>query len=100
MAAGEGSYTGTVMSNQLKVVGIDLVSAGDIDAEGEKESEVASDPARGVYRKVVYGDDHIVGCILLGDVTGQKSLLRAMEQKTALGSLKGRVLGDPRAIPL
>jgi nitrite reductase (NADH) large subunit len=98
MAAGEGSYRGTVMSNQLKVVGIDLVSAGDIDAEGEKESEIVSDPARGVYRKIVYDGDRIAGCILLGDITGQKNILGAVEKKTSVGSHRGRVLANPQVI--
>jgi nitrite reductase (NADH) large subunit len=99
MASGEALYEGTVLSNQLKVVGIDLVSAGEIDAEGKLESEVVSDPERGVYRKVVYEDDRIAGCILLGDVSGQRKILSALKRKVSVGFLKGRVLLDPRALP-
>jgi nitrite reductase (NADH) large subunit len=99
MAGGDETYGGTIMSNQLKVVGVDLVSAGDIDPEDKKESEVVSDGARGVYRKVVYQDDRIIGCILLGDTTGQRKILGAIQKRTQVGSLKGRVLGDPNDLP-
>ncbi len=99
MASGHALYEGTVLSNQLKVVGIDLVAAGEIDAEGKLESEVASDPNRGVYRKLVFQEDRIVGCILLGDVSGQRKILSAMERKLPLGPVKGRVLGDPGVLP-
>ena len=43
MAGGEATYNGTTMANTLKVVGVDLASAGNIDAENEFESKVATD---------------------------------------------------------
>lgn len=97
MASGQATYEGTVMSNKLKVAGIELVSAGEIDPEGKLESEVVSDPVRGVYRKVVYRDDTLVGCILIGDATGQKKILQAIEKRTPLGPGKGKVLRDLEA---
>jgi len=38
MSGQAASYSGTVLSNTLKVVGIDLTAAGDIDADEEHES--------------------------------------------------------------
>jgi nitrite reductase (NADH) large subunit len=99
MASGDARYAGTVMSNKLKVVGVDLVSAGEIDADGTRESERASDPEKGTYRKIVYQDDRVAGCILLGDVSGQRRILSAMERRIPLGELKGRILGDPSVLP-
>jgi nitrite reductase (NADH) large subunit len=92
MTSGDALYHGTVISNKLKVVGIDLVSAGDIDADGKMDCEIQSDPARGVYRKVVYRDDRIIGCILLGDISGQKKILQALSEGRPMGALKGKVL--------
>ena len=43
MAGGNALYRGTVVSNTLKVVGIDLTSIGEIDAEGKLECVVRSD---------------------------------------------------------
>ena len=37
MAGGDTEYHGTTISNILKVAGIDICAAGDIDAEEQKE---------------------------------------------------------------
>lgn len=94
MAGAEALYSGTVMSNQLKVLGIDLLAAGHIDPENHLESEVFSDPARYVYRKLVYQENRIVGTILLGDISGHKKILEAIEKKRSLGPLQGSVLKE------
>jgi nitrite reductase (NADH) large subunit len=78
MAGGDELYQGTVPSNVLKVVGIDLVSAGEIDVEGKLESLVKKDVAKNIYRKLIIKDDTLVGCILLGDVSGKQKILAAI----------------------
>lgn len=52
MASGDATYKETAMSNTLKVVGIDLTSAGEIDAEGKYESLIESNEE--IYRKIVW----------------------------------------------
>ncbi len=79
MAGGQAVYEGSTISNVLKVVGVDLFAAGDIDPAGIKQSVVERDPARGVYRKLVLDDGRIVGAILLGDANDQRRVLRAIE---------------------
>ena len=90
MAGGERTYKGTTMANSLKVVGIDLASAGDIDAEGKQESLVSSN--RTVYRKIVLNNHQITGCILLGDTKGFNRITRAMAEKKDISSIKDRIL--------
>jgi len=99
MASGELLYRGTVMSNTLKVAGIELVSAGEIDPEGKLESELVSEPVKGIYRKVVYRDGRLVGCVLIGDASGHKKILEAIELKKPVGPWKGRVLREWESIP-
>jgi len=94
MAGGDVRYEGTLMSNRLKVVGIDLVSSGDIDVEGKLEDLVKRDDGRFIYRKLVLRDDVIVGCILMGDVTGNPEILRAIEHKVNVRALKDNLLVD------
>jgi nitrite reductase (NADH) large subunit len=98
LAGGGARYQGTLMSNRLKVVGIDLVSAGEIDTEGVHFSEVKSDPDKGIYRKLVYKEDRIIGCILLGDVRGQRQFLQALTHGTDVGELKGKLLSQPEKL--
>lgn len=88
MAGGSEVYEGTTMANKLKVVGIDLASAGNIDAENNLETKVIEDET--VYKKIVIQDDQIVGCIMLGDTHGFNKITRAMSDKqsvTEIGEL-------------
>jgi len=95
MAGQEMQYRGTVPSNTLKVAGIDLVSAGEIDAEGRMESIVTKDEARGVYRKLVLQNNIITGMILLGDIRGRDEIQRAIRSRKDVSSIKEN-LGDKR----
>jgi nitrite reductase (NADH) large subunit len=92
MAGGEALYKGTVMANTLKVVGIDLASAGDIDAENKLESRVASDEK--TYKKVVVENNRIVGCIMLGDTRGFSKVTRMMGDKQDVSQIKDNILSD------
>jgi len=92
MAGKETLYQGTVMANSLKVVGIDLASAGNIDAEGTMESKVQSDGGR--YRKIVLDQDQIVGCIMLGDTRGFSQVTRAMAEKKDVSAVKDQILTE------
>ena len=65
ISGGKTAYNGTTLSNILKVAGIDLASAGEIDEEKKFESKiVASDDT---YKKVVINNGKVIGCIMLGD---------------------------------
>lgn len=91
MAGGDMSYGGTVMANTLKVVGIDLAAAGNIDAEGEFESRVKEDGQ--VYKKIVIEDNRIIGCIMLGDTKGFNKITKAMSEKEDVSETKDQILG-------
>jgi nitrite reductase (NADH) large subunit len=92
MAGGNVGYDGTVMSNRLKVVGIDLVSSGNIDVDQKLEHLVVKDERQSIYRKLVLRDGVIMGCILLGDISGSREILRAMETKKDVGAFKHEIL--------
>jgi nitrite reductase (NADH) large subunit len=92
MAGGDALYEGTVMSNRLKVVGIDLVSAGDIDVDEKFEKRVQKDEQRFIYRKLVLKDDILVGCILFGDISGAREILNAIENKKNVQAFKDDLL--------
>jgi nitrite reductase (NADH) large subunit len=94
MAGGSGLYEGTVVSNTLKVVGIDLTASGDIDAEGRLECVLKSDREKNIYRKITFKEDKIVGCILLGNITGNSEILNAIEKQVNVKDLKGLILED------
>ncbi|MDO8312008.1 MAG: nitrite reductase large subunit NirB, partial [Sideroxyarcus sp.] len=64
---GISRYTGSVTSTKLKVTGIDLFSAGDFTGGEGVEEIVLSDPAAGVYKKLLVKEDKIIGGVLYGD---------------------------------
>ncbi len=90
MAGGNIIYKGTTMANTLKVVGVDLASAGNIDAENEFESRVVTDEK--VYKKIVLEDGKIMGCIMLGDTKGFDKITKAMSKKQKVSDVKDHLL--------
>jgi len=85
IAGGAAVYTGTTMANMLKVVGIDLAAAGDIDADNRYEAHITATDS--TYRKIVTDNKKIIGCILLGDTSDYGKLTTAITEKKELESL-------------
>ncbi len=70
-------YKGTVLSNVLKITGIDLYSAGDFNASG---AEVYSSISDSSYKKLLLAEGKVVGIIVLGDADAVKTGQRVMER--------------------
>ncbi|MFC5427436.1 nitrite reductase large subunit NirB [Paraburkholderia denitrificans] len=85
---GIGSYKGSVLSTKLKVTGIDLFSAGDFLGGDGTEEIVLSDPAGGVYKKLVIKDDKLVGACLYGDTADGAWYFRLLREQRKLGELR------------
>jgi nitrite reductase (NADH) large subunit len=99
MAGRSARYEGTVPSNILKVVGIDLLSAGEIDVEGKLEALVSKDETKQTYRKLVLKDNVIIGAILLGDLGGSAEILNAIKQKTDITRIKRELVTGKSLLP-
>jgi len=59
-------YAGTVPSNTLKVAGIDLSSAGLVEAPAGAE-ELRLEPTRGRYERYLFAEGRLAGAIVIGD---------------------------------
>jgi nitrite reductase (NADH) large subunit len=68
-----------VPSNRLKVAGIDLGSAGDIDPDNVLDSDIEKSDQ--VYRKIVKENGKLVGCIMLGNTAGFAGVVRQIAIK-------------------
>ncbi|MDI6744391.1 MAG: FAD-dependent oxidoreductase [Thermodesulfovibrionales bacterium] len=88
MAGGSATYTGTVPSNILKIAGINLISAGDIDPDKKLEAIVQKDSGNFIYRKLVIKDNCIAGCILYGNIDDWKKVKNAMNERKDISALK------------
>jgi len=89
MADGEAVYEGTVMANTLKVVGIDLASAGEIDVENKFEAKTLTDDIQ--YKKVVIHNNQVVGCIMLGDTKGFSRVTKMMAEKQDVSGIEDKL---------
>lgn len=88
-------YTGTVPSNTLKIVNIDLTSVGIVNPEDNKYEEIKeTDPKKGVYKKLVLDNNRIVGAIILGDKKGVATISKLIAQKTDIRQYKNFILKD------
>jgi nitrite reductase (NADH) large subunit len=81
MAGGSAIYGGTTLSNSVSVAGIEIFSAGEIDADYRLPSLAYEDRESGIYRKIVVRDDRVAGCIFCGDSTGKKEMMAAIQEK-------------------
>jgi nitrite reductase (NADH) large subunit len=76
LTGGDAAYGGSIPTAKLKVMGVELVSAG--YAEGPVEVVVA-DAVAGTYRKLVTDDEGtVIGAVLLGDTRGAELLSDAV----------------------
>lgn len=89
MAGGDEKFEGMTPSNVLKVVGIELAAAGDIDAEGRCQSVIKKDEVRHLYLKLVHEDDALTGCIILGTKKNRGRILKAVLEGRPPEAVKG-----------
>ncbi len=59
-------YQGTVRSNTLKIVGLDLTSVGEVAPAGEGYVELRRSGPKGQYMQLTLKDGRLQGAILLG----------------------------------
>lgn len=64
---GTDPYIGSVLSTQLKVSGVEVFSAGDFLEDQEKKALKIFDDHEGVYKKIVFRGNKIVGAVLFGE---------------------------------
>ena len=89
---GIGRYLGSVLSTKLKVTGIDLFSAGDFMGKDGSEEIVLSDPASGLYKKLVIKDDQLIGACLYGDTTDGGWYFKLLKEGRKLGELRDHIM--------
>lgn len=93
---GIGRYQGSRLSAKLKVTGIDLFSAGNVQGGDGTEEIVVRDPAGGVYKKLVLQDGRLVGACLYGDTADGSWYFRLLREGLAVEGLREQLMfGEP-----
>ena len=61
------------------------------DADGKKESVIAADKDKFVYKKLVLDNDRIAGAILLGDIADRQKVMKAIEDAIDISLIKEKL---------
>ncbi len=89
---GIGRYTGSLTSTKLKVTGIDLFSAGNFMGGEDTEEIVMSDPAGGVYKKLVLKDDKLIGACLYGDTVDGSWYFKLLRDGRTVSDIRDKLM--------
>ncbi len=89
---GHGRFTAALIPTRLKIIGIDLFSAGDFVGSACSESLVLKDHKRGVYKRLVIEDNRLRGAVLYGDTKDGAWYVDLMERGDDIGPLRDQLL--------
>jgi nitrite reductase (NADH) large subunit len=94
---GGPAFTGASPAAKLKIMGVDIFSAGSIDeSESGVETVRYEDPALGTYKKLLLKDNRLHGMILVGDIEDEHLYMEWMRGGTDLTPHRRQILFPPR----
>jgi nitrite reductase (NADH) large subunit len=89
------SYTGTVQAAKLKIMGVDVFSAGEWAEEAGVEAVRYEDPGLGIYKKVTLRDGRMAGVILVGDTSDSHRYMSWLRSRADLTAERRHLLCPP-----
>ena len=90
------TYTGTVQAAKLKIMGVDVFSAGDW-SEQNAEPVRFEDRALGIYKKLTVRDGKLAGVILVGDTSDSHRYMDWLRTDADLSTQRRHLLFPPPA---
>jgi nitrite reductase (NADH) large subunit len=85
-------YRGSMPATQLKVTGIDLFSAGDIQPAPDTETLRYADAARGIYKRLLIQAGRLRGVVLYGDTRDAAWYAELIETRRDVTALRQHML--------
>lgn len=79
-------------ATKLKVSGVDLFSAGDVDAVDYCEQLIYQDPSSAIYQKITLKDNYILSAVLYGDVQDGGWFFELIQNKKDISKIKDKLL--------
>jgi nitrite reductase [NAD(P)H] large subunit len=93
LAGEEATYNGSIIAANLKVAGVKVFSAGEFLATTpDAEEIVLSDPAFGLYKKLVIAEGRLVGAVLFGDIADGPWYLDLMRSGSSIDHLRDELI--------
>jgi len=91
------AFTGASPAAKLKIMGVDIFSAGSIDESMPGVEAVRyEDPSLGVYKKLLLKDNQLLGVILVGDIEDEHTYMDWMRSGSDLTPHRRLILFPPR----
>ncbi|MEH7331904.1 nitrite reductase large subunit NirB [Neobacillus drentensis] len=81
-------YEGSVLSTQLKISGVEVFSAGRFEETPDSKAIKIYDEIAGVYKKMVFKDDKIIGAVMFGDTSERGKLLEMILKQQDLQDIE------------
>jgi nitrite reductase (NADH) large subunit len=100
--SGVSRYPGSLPATHLKVTGISVFSAGNLQPSPGSESLVFHDTAQGIYKHLIVENDRMRGAVLYGDTSDGPWYADLMRERRSIGPLRehllfGRAFAERRA---
>lgn len=87
------AYRGTTQAAKLKIMGVDVFSAGDFNEKAPAVDAIRyEDPALGTYKKLTVRDGKLVGVILVGDTSDSHRYMDWLRSETDLTAMRRQLL--------
>jgi nitrite reductase (NADH) large subunit len=87
------AYRGTTQAAKLKIMGVDVFSAGDFNEKAPGVDAIRyEDPALGTYKKLTVRDGKLVGVILVGDTSDSHRYMDWLRSETDLTPMRRQLL--------
>lgn len=86
-------YEGTVLASKLKIMGVDVFSAGEINDKVDGSEVIRyEDPSLGIYKKLTLKASKLTGVILVGDTSDSHRYMEWLRSGTDLVSMRRQLL--------
>lgn len=95
MAGGNAAYTGSIAMNSVELCGIPTISIGKTSLEQDKyEILEMHKKEESVYKKIVLENNHIVGCIFVGNIERAGIYTGLIINRVDISSVKDKLLEE------
>lgn len=93
------AYEGSVTATGLKVTGVSLFSAGQFLEDDDCKIITVNDDAKGVYRKLVFKDNKLIGALLYGDINSSLWYQELIQSKQDITPYKSFIMFGQDYLP-
>ena len=89
---GSLTFKSPTVPTQLKVSGVDVFSAGNIDPADDYEDIILNDEKRQIYKRIIIQKDKVIGAVLFGDTEDGMWYAELIADQTPISTFRNKLL--------